>query len=77
MFPVFPVLFPVCSQFPSNRFIVFLAFSVSAARAMNPIFSIPFLHAGNTGNSGNRIAVEGVPQRARWNRRGTTGNKWR
>jgi len=46
MFPVFPVLFPVCSQFPANGFIVFSAFPVSAARAMSTVPCIPFLHAG-------------------------------
>ena len=74
MFPVFPVLFPVCSQFPGNHFIVFSEFPISAARAMSAISCIPFLHAGNTGNSGNWIAMEGLPHRAPWNRRGTTGN---
>ena len=31
MFPVFPVLFPVGSQFPTNAFNGFLAFALSAA----------------------------------------------
>jgi hypothetical protein len=75
MLPVFPVLFPVCSHFPANCFIVFPAFSISAARAISTVSCIPFLHAGNTGNSGNWIATEGLPRRAPWNRRGTTGNK--
>jgi hypothetical protein len=74
MFLVFPVLFPVCSQFQANGLSVFPAFPVSAARAMSAISCIPFLQAGNTGNSGNWIAVEGLPNRVRWNRRGTTGN---
>ncbi len=78
MFPVFPVLFPVCSQFAAHGFIVFPAFPISAARVMSTMSCIPFLHAGNTGNSGNSgnwIAIEGLPLWARWNRRGTTGNK--
>ena len=74
MFPVFPVLFPVCSQFPTNDFIVFPAFPLSAARVMSTVSYIPFLHARNTGNSGNSMAMEGLARRARWNRRGTTGN---
>jgi hypothetical protein len=61
MFPVFPVLFPVCSHFPANGFIVFPAFPVSAARAMSTVSCIPFLYDGNTGNSGNRIALERLP----------------
>jgi hypothetical protein len=76
MFPLFPVLFPVCSPCQGNGFIVFPAFPVSAVRAVSAISSIPFLHAGNTGNSGNWTAMEGLPHRARWNRRGTTGNKY-
>jgi hypothetical protein len=74
MFPVFPVLFPVCSQFPTNDFIVFPAFPLSAARAMSTVSYIPFLHTRNTGNSGNSMVMEGLARRARWNRRGTTGN---
>ena len=46
MLPVFPVLFPVCSQFPANGFIVFPTFRASAARAMSTVSCIPFLHAG-------------------------------
>jgi hypothetical protein len=76
MFPVFPALFPVCSQFLANGFIVFSVFPVSAARAMSTVSCIPFLHSGNTGNSGNWIAVEGLAPRAPWNRRGTTGNRY-
>jgi hypothetical protein len=53
MFPVFPVLFPVCSQFPAKCFIVFPAFPVSGARYMSAIPCIAFFHTGNTGNSGN------------------------
>ncbi len=75
MFPVFPVLFPVCSQFSGNRFIVFPAFSVYAARAMSAISCIPFLFTGNTGNCGNGIEKGGLAFRKPWNRRGTTGNK--
>ena len=76
MFPVFPVLFPVCSQFPANGFIVFPVFPVSAARAISAVSCIPFFSAGNTGNNGNSIEIEGLPRRARWNRRGTTGNTY-
>ena len=43
MFPVFPVLFPVCSQFPTNDFIVFPAFPLSAARVMSTFSYSPFL----------------------------------
>ena len=75
MFPVFPVLFPVCSHFPAIGFIVFPAFPVSAARTMSTVSCILFLHAGNTENSGNWIALERLPGSARCNRRGTTGNK--
>ena len=76
MFPVFPVLFLVCSQFQANGLGVFPAFRVSAARAMSAISYISFLFTGNTGNSGNWIEMEGLPLRAPWNRRGTTGNKY-
>ena len=76
MFPVFPLLFPVCSQFRTSGFIVFPAFPVSAARAMSAISCIPFLRTRNTGNSGNWIALKGLPRPAPWNRRGTTGNKY-
>jgi hypothetical protein len=73
MFPVFPVLFSVCSHFPAKGFIVFPAFPVSAARAMSTVSCIPFLHAGNTGNSGNWIALERLADSARveqtWNNR--------
>jgi hypothetical protein len=75
MFPVFPVRFPVSSQFPASGFMVFPAFPGPAARAMSAISCNPFLHAGNTGNSGHRIELERLPNRARWNRRGTTGNR--
>jgi hypothetical protein len=76
VFPVFPVLFPVCSQCEPNGFIVFPAFPVSAVRAVSVSSCIPFLHAGNTGNSENWTATEGLPHRTPWNRRGTTGNKY-
>ena len=74
MFPVFPVLFPVCSQSSANAFNVFPMFSVPATRVMSADFRIPFLHSENTGNSGNAMAKQGLARRARWNRRGTTGN---
>jgi hypothetical protein len=77
MFPVFQVLFPVCSQFQANGLSVFPAFPVSAARSVSAISCIPFLLTGNTGNSGNWIEMEGLPLRAPWNRRGTTGNNLR
>jgi len=64
-------------SFTGNRFIVFRAFSVSAARAMSIGSCIPSLHGGNAGNSGNWIASEGRPRPGRWNRRGTTGSKYR
>ena len=64
MFPVFPVLFPVCSQIPANGFNVFPMFSVPDARAISAVFCIPFLHAGNTGNSGNSIEMEVLARRA-------------
>ncbi len=76
MFPVFPGLFPVCSHFPIRGFIVFPAFSVSAAHVMSIASCIPSLHGGNIGNSGNRIALEQLARPAWWNRRGTTGNKY-
>jgi hypothetical protein len=76
MFPVFPGPFPVCSQFQGHRFIAFLVISVSAARAMSTVSCIPFLRGGNTGNSGNRMAVAALARPAPWNRRGTTGNKY-
>jgi hypothetical protein len=70
MFPLFPVLFPVCSQCQANEFIVFRAFPVSAVRAVSAISSIPFLHAQNTGNSENWTEMEGLARPAPWNRRG-------
>jgi len=77
MFPVFPVLFPVCSQLRANGLIVFPAFPVSAARAMRASFRIPFLHAENTGNSENWIPMEELPRRApveqTWNDREQMG----
>jgi hypothetical protein len=76
MFPLFPVLFPVCSHFSTPAFIVFPPFSVSAARAMSTVSCIPFLSGWNTGNSGNRRDVEVLARPAPWNRRGTTGNKY-
>ena len=75
MFPVFPVLFPVCSQLRASSLIVFPVFPVSAARAMSTVSCIPFLRAGNTGNSGNLMVMEGLLHRPPWNRRGTTGNR--
>ena len=75
MFPVFPVLFPVCSQIPANAFNVFSMFSVPDARVIRPVFCIPFSQPGNTGNNGNSIELEGVGHPARWNIRGTTGNR--
>ena len=75
MFPVFPVLFPVCSQSLRNGFIVF-CFPVFAARGISAVSCINFLRSGNTGNSGNWIEMEGLPLRASWNRCGTTGNKY-
>jgi hypothetical protein len=44
MFPVFPVLFPVCSHCPASGFMVFPAFPVFAARAVSSVSCIPFLH---------------------------------
>ena len=76
MFPVFPVLFPVCSQIPANAFNVFPMFSIPDARAISAVFCIPFSQPGNTGNNGNSIEIEGVARRARWNSRGTTGNRY-
>jgi hypothetical protein len=75
LFPVFPVLFPVCSQIPANAFNVFLMFSIPDARAICAVFCIPSSQPGNTGNNGNSIEIEGVVRRARWNTHGTTGNK--
>jgi hypothetical protein len=73
---VFPVLFPVCSQTPVNTFNVFPMFSVPEAGAISAFFCIPFLQPGNTGNNGNSIAIQGPACRARWNSRGTTGNRY-
>ena len=64
MFPVFPVLFPVCSQIPANGFNVFSMFSVPDARAISAVFCIPFSQPGNTGNNGNSIEIEGVARRS-------------
>jgi hypothetical protein len=75
LFPVFPVLFPVCSQILANAFNVFSMFSIPDARAIGAVFCIPFSHPRNTRNSGNSIEIEGVARRARWNSRGTTGNR--
>jgi hypothetical protein len=52
MFPVFPVLLPVCSQFQANGLGVFRAFPVSAARAMSAISCISFLFTGTLGTVG-------------------------
>src|SRR5436305_916614 len=39
-------------------------------------FSVfPLRKPGNTGSSGNSEEIEGVARRARWNSRGTTGNR--
>jgi hypothetical protein len=76
LFPVFPVLFPVCSQIPANAFNVFPMFSVPDARAISAVFCIPFSQPGNSGNNGNSIEIESVARRARWNSRGTTGNRY-
>ena len=75
MFPVFPVLFPVCSQIPANGFNVFSMFSVPDVRAIGAVFCIPFSQPGNTGNNGNSIEIEVGARPARWNIRGTTGNR--
>jgi len=45
LFPVFPVLFPVCSQVPANVFNVFPMFSVPDNRAISAVFCIPFFAA--------------------------------
>jgi len=74
MFPVFPVLFPVCSQFPTHAFNVFLAFSVSAARAINAVSVFRFFAGGNAGNTENFIGSLAVAGSSWWNKRGTTGN---
>lgn len=67
MFPVFPVLFPLCSQFMCLR--VSDVPSVPSLRRARvrmsaQIFYIDFKFTGNTGNSGNK-AIEsagyGVP----------------
>jgi len=76
MFPVFPVLFPVCSQIPANAFNVFPMFSISDTRAMSAVFCIPFSLPENPGNNGNSVEIERVARRARWNTRGTTGNRY-
>src|ERR1051326_8736096 len=76
MFPVFPVLFPVCSQLRASSLIVFPVFPVSAARAMSTVSCNPFLHAGNTGKwelDGNgRTFASGALEQT-WNKRGTGG----
>ena len=38
MFPVFPVLFPVCSHFAASAFIEFPVFSVVPACSISAIF---------------------------------------
>ena len=74
MFPVFPVLFPVCSQFRANAFNVFLVFSVSAADSISAVSYIPFLQAGN---DGTWIAIELLACLS-WTSSPTTttGNDW-
>ena len=54
MFPVFPVLFPLCSQFPTNDFIMFPAFPLSAARAMSTVSIFPSCTPGTLGTVGTR-----------------------
>ena len=53
LFPVFPVLFPVCSQISANAFNVFPMFCVPEACAINAVFCIPFSQPENTGNNEN------------------------
>jgi hypothetical protein len=65
MFPAFPLMFPVCSQFQAMGFIVFPAFWVSAVHAISSISCIYFLRARNTENSGNWTTTEGLALRAR------------
>jgi hypothetical protein len=77
MFPVFPVLFPVCSQFSATAFNVFPMFPVSATGEMDAVSSIGFSVVGNTGNNGNSMALVGLTARRRWNKRGMTGNRCR
>ena len=52
MFPVFPVLFPVCSQSQANGLIVFPAFPVSVARAMSAILLFLSCTPGTLGRVG-------------------------
>ena len=62
MFPVFPVLFPVCSQISASAFNLFPMFSVLDARAISTVFCIPILQPWNTGNSGNSTEIEDVAE---------------
>jgi hypothetical protein len=55
---------------------VFPMFSISDTRAMSAVFCIPFSLPENTGNNGNSVEIERVARRARWNTRGTTGNRY-
>jgi hypothetical protein len=43
-------------------------------RAIKPVFYIPFLARGNTGNSENLIEAEGLASWSWWNNRRTAGN---
>ena len=69
LFPVFPVLFPVCSQFMCLRIndvpsVPSLGRARARARMGAQIFYIDFKFTGNSGNSGNKAiqsAVYGVP----------------
>jgi hypothetical protein len=52
MFPVFPVLFPVCSQFPANGFIVFPAFLFPRSRYEHSFLAFPSCTPGTPGTVG-------------------------
>ncbi len=76
MFPVFLVLFPVCSQILANAFNVFSMFSISDARAISPVFCIPLLQAWEHWEQWELNRDRGLARRVRWNSRGTTRNRY-
>jgi hypothetical protein len=76
MFPVFPALFPACSQScPTNS----LCSQCSELPAKAHVYVVPFLIAKysitrNTGNIGNSTEKTQVGLSFSWNKTGNTGN---
>ena len=75
LFPVFPVLFPVCSQSQTNEFLVFPVFRISSQDPYGYSASLlPYSQQpGTLGTLGTGLKRHELGSVHTWNRLGTLG----